>query len=158
MIKLRWSLSKILLWTWKQPFAIYFLLARCNVCSVKSWCKRKDTITGNLFIVVDLSLMVCFSVWSTRMHERKWSARRRIGLFFQKVMSPGLSRNIKSFLLCFSEADGDRKSSMACVPLGTQGLKNKQELSPYALFKNHYHLLVKGTSLRLPLVFKRPLV
>ena len=42
-------------------------LALCNVCSVKSWCKRKDTITGNLFIVVDLSLMVCFSVWSTRM-------------------------------------------------------------------------------------------
>ena len=95
---------------------------------------------------------------SLRMHERKWSARRMIGLFFQKVMSPGLSRNIKSFLLCFSEADGDRKSSMACVPIGSQGLKNKQELSPYASFKNHYYLLVKGTSLRLPLLFKRPLV
>ena len=29
-----WSISKIIFWTSKQPFTIYFLLTTCNVCSM----------------------------------------------------------------------------------------------------------------------------
>ena len=47
-----WSLSKIVFWTSKQPFAIYFLLATCNVRPVaipEIFAKTQVPITGNSF-------------------------------------------------------------------------------------------------------------